>query len=167
MNKTKIYKYIFIILPFLMAFPFHFLFQLIPFPPFAIYFPINESVFEHTKLTFTPLILTYLIFYIFNYKKIDKTKFLSTLIISIATATITMLSFYYLFNLIANKDITILNILSLFIAIISSQILAIFTYKKNVKWSKEISIYALLTITFMFLIFTTTPPQINFFKDLS
>lgn len=167
MNKAKIYKLIFILLPFLMAFPFHFLFDLIPFPPFAIYFPINESVFEHTKLTFTPFILTYLLFYILNHKKIDKTKFLSSLIISTTTATITMLTFYYIFNLFTNKDITLLNILSLFIGVLFSQILAIFTYKKDIKWSKEISIYALLTITFMFLTLTTNPPSIDFFKDLS
>lgn len=150
-----------------MAVPFHFLFDLIPFPPFAIYFPVNESIFEHTKLTFTPFILTYLIFYIFNRKKIDKTKFLSSLIIAISSASITMLAFYYLFNLIANKDITFLNILSLFIGVVVSQALAIFTYKKDIKWSKEISIYTLITITVIFLIFTVNPPYLDFFKDLS
>lgn len=167
MNKNKIYKLLFLLLPFILAIPFHFLYNIISFPLLAIYFPISESVFEHTKLTFTPFILTYLLFYILFHKKIDKTKFLSSLIISIGIALVCMLSLYYLFNLFINKDITILNILSLLVATILAQCTSIYTYKKDVKWSKEISIYALLTITMILLNFTVAPPYLDFFMDFS
>ena len=61
MSKKNIYKITFILAPFILAFAFHFLYEYISFPLFAIYSPVNESVFEHIKLTFTPFILNFLI----------------------------------------------------------------------------------------------------------
>ena len=167
MNKNKIYKSLFIVLPFILAIPAHFLYNFISFPLLAIYFPINESIFEHTKLTFTPIIITYLIFYMFFKKRINKTTFLSSLIIAITSSTTIMLILYYSFDFFLNKDITILNILSLLISTIASQLLSIHAYKKDIKWSKEISIYILLTITMISINFTVAPPYLDFFKDLS
>ena len=118
MQKNKLQTILFIITPFLIAFPAHFLYQYINFPLFAIYFPINESIFEHTKLTFTPIIITYLIFFFLNKKTINKEKYLSSLIISITTSITSMLSIYYISFSIFQKEIVIVSILCLFIALI-------------------------------------------------
>jgi len=164
-ENKKLLKLIFIISPFFLAFIAHFLYKFIPFPIFSIYFPINESIFEHTKLVFTPFIITYLIFYLIYKKQIDKKTYLSSLIISISTSLVLMLSFYYLFKLILNKEVMIFSILSLLIGTIISQIIAIICYKKRIHWSIEISIYALITITVLFLILTLNPPYLEFFYD--
>ena len=167
MLKNKLQTILFIITPFIIAFPAHFLYSITPFPLFGIYFPIKESVFEHTKLIFTPYIITYLIFYLKNRKNINVEKYLSTLIISITSSLVTMLSAYYIFFFIFKKDIIFISILCLFIAIVSSGLLSMYTYKKNIKWSKEISIYVLITMTLTLLLLTINPPNINFFIDKS
>ncbi len=165
MKKCTIYKSIFILLPFILGVAFHFLYKYVPFPLFAIYLPVNESVFEHTKLTFTPIIITFLIFYIINRKNINKEKALSSLIISIAISLTTMLSIYYLYHIFTDKDLTLINILSLLISTALGQLVSIYTYKRGVRWSKEISIYSLITMTVIFLIFTINPPLLPFFYD--
>ena len=68
--KYKLLNTLFFFLPFLLAFPFHFGYEYLKFPPLAIYLPVNESVFEHTKLTFTPFIISYLLFYFYKKKKL-------------------------------------------------------------------------------------------------
>ena len=146
---------------------FHFLFDIFNKPIFlAAFLPVNESIFEHTKLLFTPTIITFIIFYFFICKrKINKEKALSSLIISISFSIITMLSLYYLTQLFFTKEMMIVNILILFIGTVAGQILALLTYKKDIKWSKEISIYSLITMTVIFLIFTLNPPYLDFFYD--
>lgn len=166
MNKEKIIKICFILSPFILAFPFHFIYDFISFPPFSIYFPVNESIFEHTKLLFTPIIISFLIFYlIYRKKNINKQTYLSSLIISISISIISMLALYYLSQLIFNKEIMIVNIIILLIASILGQIVSMITYKKKISWSKEISIYALITMTLVFLLFTVNPPHLEFFYD--
>lgn len=165
MKKRTIYKTLFILLPFLLAFPFHFVYEYIQFPLFSIYFPVNESIFEHIKLTFTPIIITYLIFFFLSKRALDKQKLLSSLIISIIISTFFMLTLYYIFFTITKKDIMILSILSLFIAILLGQIIGMFVYNKGIKWSTETSIYALITVTVLLTIFTLSPPNLPFFFD--
>lgn len=165
MNKNKILKTLFIFLPFLLAFPFHFVYDYIKFPFFAIYFPVNESIFEHTKLLFTSLIISYLIYYFIYKKQIDKTKYLSSLLVSILISITSMLMFYYIFKLITGKEIMFLAILSLLLGITIGQIVSKIMYKKNIKWSKEISLYSLITITLVYLLFTVNPPYLEFFYD--
>ena len=165
MKKKTIYKLIFITLPFVLAFPFHFIYEFIPFPLFSIYFPVNESVFEHIKLTFTPLILTYLFFYLLKRKNIDLKRYFSSLIISISIAFVTMLTIFYGYKIFTDKDITIINILSLFIGLSLGQIISIYSYKKGIRWSIDVSVFSLITITLIFLIFTVNPPKLDFFFD--
>lgn len=165
LKKKSIYKLSFILLPFILAIPFHFLYEYIPFPLFATYLPVNESVFEHTKLTFTPIIITFIIFSILRRKNINTERALSSLIISISVSLVTMLTTYYIYHIFTDKDLTLINILSLLISTSLGQLLSIYTYKKGIKWSKEISIYSLLTMTVIFLIFTVNPPLLPFFYD--
>ena len=152
-------------MPFILAFALHFLYEYVSFPLFAIYAPVNESIFEHTKLTFTPIIITFLVFYILKRKDVNKEKALASLIISISISLVTMLTIYYTYHIFTEKDLTLINILALLIATSLSQFIALYTYKKGIKWSKEISIYSLLTMTAIFLIFTVNPPLLSFFYD--
>lgn len=165
-KKNLIHKILFYILPFLLGIGLHFLYETIPFPPFGIYAPIDESVFQHTKLTFTPLVITYLFFYLKFKNNINKDKFLSSIIISIVSSTLIMLALYYIFFSFTQKENLFLNILSLFIGIIVAQYISIYSYNKNITWSQEISIYSLITLTLLFTIFSAYPPQSEFFQEI-
>ena len=166
MNK-KIIKFGFLLTPFVLAFLVNYLFNLIPFPLFAIYSPVNESIFEHIKLVFTPLILTYLIFYLLFKNNINLKAYLSSLIISIGIGIISMLAIYYFFTLFFYEVPGLINILLLLISLVISQYIASYTYKKGIYWSIDISIFSLITMTVLLLILTINPPYLNFFIDNS
>ena len=166
MNK-KLIKLGFLFFPFILSFLVNYLYQLIPFPIFTIYSPINESIFEHTKLVFTPLILTYLIFYFLFKNKINLKTYLSSLIISIAIGIISMLAIYYFFTLFFYEVPALINILLLLISLVFSQYIASYTYKRGISWSIEISIYSLITMTVLLILLTINPPYLEFFIDNS
>lgn len=166
MNK-KVYKIGFLVLPFILSFIVNFLYELIPFPLFAIYSPINESIFEHTKLVFTSLILTYLIFFFIKKKEVNLRNYLSSLIIAIGIGIVSMLSMYYFFDLFFKEVPAFLNISLLLVSLVIAQFIASYTYKKHIGWSIDISIYSLITMTVLLLIFTVNPPYLEFFIDNS
>jgi len=165
--NNKIYKIGFLVLPFILSFLVNYLYQLIPFPLFAIYSPISESIFEHTKLVFTPLILTYLIFFFLKRKEINLKTYLSSLIISIGIGITSMLAMYYFFDLFFIDVPAFLNIALLLVSLAISQFIAMQTYKKGISWSIEISIYSLITMTVLLIILTINPPYLEFFIDNS
>lgn len=61
----KYLKLITIILCFILAFPTHFIYKLLPGTFTAIFFPINESIFEHMKILFTSILVTNMLMYYF------------------------------------------------------------------------------------------------------
>ena len=166
MNK-KSTKLLFLFLPFALSFIVNYLYQLIPFPLFAIYSPISESIFEHIKLIFTPLILTYLIFYFMYRRNINIRTYLSSLIISIGIGIVSMLGIYYFFTLFFNEVPALINILLLLVSLAISQYIASYTYKKDISWSIDISVFSLITMTVLLIILTINPPYLEFFIDNS
>ena len=51
--KIKTLKIIMTFVTFLLAFPFHFVYNKLPNFIFSIFFPVNESTWEHLKMIFT------------------------------------------------------------------------------------------------------------------
>ena len=69
----KNYKMVGAILIFLLCFPFHSLYDWLPNSLFSLFFPVNESIWEHMKLLFTPFVVYTIIEYLFlrKYEKIN------------------------------------------------------------------------------------------------
>ena len=57
-KKIKITSAIIVIL---LTFPFHFMYQFKPNFLTAIFFPINESIWEHLKLFITPALIAFIV----------------------------------------------------------------------------------------------------------
>ena len=94
MNLKKL-KIIDIIIIFILTFIFHFLYDLIPNNFTAIFFPVNESIWEHMKLLYTPIILTSLFDYFMATKnKIELNNFFTSIFISSISSIILYLVIY-------------------------------------------------------------------------
>ena len=94
MNLKKL-KIIDIIIIFILTFIFHFLYDLIPNNFTAIFFPVNESIWEHMKLLYTPIILTSLFdYFITNQNKIKLNNFFTSIFISSILSIILYLDIY-------------------------------------------------------------------------
>ena len=98
--NTKKLKIIMTIIIFLLAFPFHFLYDKFSNFIFFIFFPVNESIWEHMKLLFTSIIFSGVIEYIIIKKKdVKVNNYLLSLfipaILSIPIYLIIFLPIYY------------------------------------------------------------------------
>ena len=155
MNLKKS-KFISTIGIFSLCFLFHFIYQWLPCSITSIFFPVNESIWEHMKLLFSAVVFYGIIDYIILKKfKIKYNNFFTALFISALTIIpiylIMFLPVYYKlgesmvitigimlvaiiisqvisYKILKARDFDILNILSLILIIISYIVFAYLTY---------------------------------------
>lgn len=165
--KTK-YKFILIntIGIFLLNFLSHFLYNLCPNFITSLFFPVNESIFEHLKMLYTTIIIWGLVEYII-YKKnnISTNNFLFTLFISAILNIIILLIIYLPVYYLIGENL-IITIIILLISIFLTQL---FTYnikeKKKVKLLNFLSLILIPIIFFVFAYLTYNPIENDFFLD--
>lgn len=166
MDKTKIRNYqivtaIFIcILGTLLHFTYKFLGENIFISWFSA---INESVWEHLKLLFFPMLLTTMIGYFYMGKAVPN--FLCSKALGIVTSMLFIIIFFYTYTGIIGKSIVFIDIASFFVAAILGEYLAYRLMTSNFKCNNVIAIISLVIILICFIVFTYSPPNIGIFKD--
>lgn len=135
----------------------------------GIFVPINESIWEHLKLSFYPIIFSWVLFYIlFNNKlKIEFDVLMVSMISSAVISVIVIVSFYYSYTGALGIESLVMDILSLLVAIFISQLVAkhIYTYSKPNNITLYTSLILLLLFIIMFTVFTFNPPRLPLFVD--
>ncbi len=131
----------------------------------GLFFPVNESTWEHLKLLFFP----YLIWTVIEYYLMKKEKgiFISKLI-GVICGMLSIIIFFYTYTGVFGKSIEILNILSFFIGAGIAFIIDSYLIKSEKFKSSQldtIAIAVFIAISAVFLIFTIAPPFIPLFKD--
>lgn len=152
---------------FLLNFIFHFAYEVFPNTLFSIFFPVNESIFEHQKLIFSSFMFYGIIDYFITKKHgVTKSSFFLSLIVSafscIAIFLIIWLPLYY-----KTGENMILTFIILFIAISLSQVISYYILKKDLK-NDLFSISSIIVIIITYVIaayLTYNPPKNKFFFD--
>lgn len=165
MNLKKA-KIIAVIGIFILCFIFHFVYEFIPCSLTAIFFPVNESIWEHQKLIFTSVIFYGIIDYIIlNKFKIKYNNFLCSLFISsITIIPIFLLMYLPLFYSIGPK--MIVNIGIMLIAIIISQVISFYVLQtKNCPKGNIISLILIIVSYIIFAYLTYYPIKTELFFD--
>ena len=155
LKKVKIISAIGI---FLLCFLFHFIYEIMPNSLTAIFFPVNESIWEHQKLMFTSVVMWGIIEYLILEKcKVKYNNFFTSLFISALTIIpiflIIYLPFYYK---IGPK--MFLNIGVMGIAIIISQVISYFILKSKNFGKLNIISFILIIISYIVLAYLTYNP---------
>ena len=163
LKKVKIISSIGI---FLLCFLFHFIYEWIPNTVTSIFFPVNESIWEHMKLLFSSVIfygiIDYLILQKFNikYNNFFTSLFMSALLI-IPIYLIMFLPVYYK---IGNR--MIITILLMFLSIILSQVISYYILKyKDLNNINIISIILIIISYIIFAYLTYYPIKTELFFD--
>lgn len=130
----------------------------------GFFFPINESVWEHMKLLFFPMLL-YSLFMITRFK--DEYPCISSAYsVGILTGTMLIPIVFYTYTGILGRDIVVMDFLTFAFSII---IAFYFGFKLTVtcKFEKYKSLFYLLIIvlTISFILFTYLPPNIGLFTE--
>lgn len=129
----------------------------------ASFSAVNESVWEHLKLLFFPMLLTTIISYFYIGKKVSNLLCSKTLGILVSMAFIII--FFYTYTGILGKSIVFIDIASFFVAVILGEYLAYQLIINNFKCNNIISIIILTVILISFIVFTYFTPKIEIFKD--
>ncbi len=170
--ERKIERDLFVSIPllFLVGSVFHFVFKWFGSLYFlAPFFPINESIWEHTKLLVLPLFLFYLLYY-FLYKNkylLDKESWFTSLLVSISVSVLTMIVFYYTYSGVLGKNIAFVNVFSLLFSLFLGQILASKFYNEKKKVSFKVLLFSFIFLFVFYLIMTFYPFKIPLFYDMN
>lgn len=166
MSKKKIrnYQIFSIIFTFILGSLLHFTYELSgDNPVVAIFSSINESVWEHLKLLFFPMLLSIIIGYFYIGKDIPN--FLCSKVLGIITSMAFMVIFFYTYTGILGRNIPVIDITSFFIATILGEFVSYVLIVNKFKCNNVIAIITLALIFVCFMIFTYFTPNIGIFKD--
>ena len=164
--KLKTIKIISIIGIFLLSFLSHFLYQIIPNVLASIFFPVNESIWEHMKILSTSIIIYGIIDYILLKKNnIEFNNFKSQLFFtSFITIPIYLIIYLPIYNLIGENlfvSILIMLIVYCIIAYISYKMLV----SEDFKLFNMASVYLIIIMYFIFTYLTYFPIHNYIFFD--
>jgi hypothetical protein len=145
---------------------FHFLFELSNYNiVVAAFAAVNESVWEHLKLAFFPLLIFSLIEY--NFIKDLTRNFIIAKTIAAYLMPLLIVVIFYSYTAILGDNLLIFDVLSFIIAVFIGQIVS---YKILIspEMSKNfivISWIAVIILAFIFVLFTYYPPELSIFQD--
>lgn len=129
----------------------------------GIFTPVNESVWEHLKLLFYPMLLMLIIGYCCEGKRVIG--YLCAKVLGIIVAISFTIIFYYTYSGIIGKNFAPIDIGIFFVAVILGQYVSYKKMKLNLNCNKFLAISTLVAIATFLTIFTFCTPHINIFKD--
>lgn len=121
--------------------------------------PVNESVWEHTKMVLLPTILYWSVYP----HKIDKNKWYTGLLSALLSSITTMLFVFYFYTSAFGIESLIIDILILLLSVTIGQLfgLHIYTYAKGIKGAAVI----IMAIVLIYAFWTLFPPNIPLFTS--
>ena len=125
--------------------------------------PVNESVWEHLKLLFYPMLLMLIVGYCYKGKNIPN--YVCSKVIGIIVSVLFTVIFHYTYSGIIGESIELVDIGSFFVAVLLGQYISYKKMKSSYDCNKTLSIAILLIMFICFTVFTFFPPRINLFKD--
>lgn len=135
-------------------------------PIVGLFTPVNESVWEHMKLLFFPMLLYFLL--VISPRSEDRPCLASAFCFGILAGTFLIPLCYYLYTSILKKDLFLLDI-----GIFVLSTLAAFWLAYRLSLSCRLKSHTIL-LTFLvcilfvcFIVFTRRPPALNLFEDPS
>ncbi len=131
----------------------------------ALISPVNESIWEHTKLMFFPMLLFATIQSRFMKEK--NINFWCIKLIGIVTAVVLIPAFYYILKSILGVVPDIVNIVIFFAVAFSGYLLETILLNKNFINCKHNNVVVLILICIIigYVVLTFVPPHVPLFED--
>ena len=130
----------------------------------GLFFPINESTWEHMKLVFFPMLL----YSLFAERKLkDESECISkAYMLGILAGTFAIPVIFYTYSGILGYNLAWLNILTFVVSVIIGFIV-VYVVAKNCKNDKGTQLLKgiIFALTIAFMVFTYYPPNISLFSE--
>lgn len=130
----------------------------------AAFSAVNESTWEHLKIAVMPSILIGVVEYFFLY---SNQNFIFGLVLSLITMVIVILILFYTYMFIFKKHNLIYDIITFYIAIALGELVFYLILKGPLisTYLNVVSLFGLLFIIVIFIVFTFSPPKNFLFID--
>ena len=128
----------------------------------GLFFPVNESIFEHLKLVPLP----WLIWWAFSGRNIkEKDRWYTACLSSVITALLLMPLSFYFYRYALNVRLDFINILLHLFCSAMGQIVGLHFWKHTKTMKKSISIGIILFLIIAFAVLTIISPKLPLFFD--
>ena len=144
----------------------HFLFELSGcFFPLGTIAAVNESVWEHLKLGFWPVIFLSPIEY--RYIKQRVNNFVLAKMVAAYTIPASIVILFYSYTAILGTHLLFMDILIFYLAVIIGHVLSlkIMLSPEKPQMISKISVILIISLAFLFVLFTFFPPRFPLFQD--
>ncbi|MFQ6837020.1 MAG: DUF6512 family protein [Thomasclavelia spiroformis] len=164
--KPETYTLIGILVLFVVGSLFHFLYSLTG-ECFIIglFVPINESIFEHTKMVVLPIFIWWSIFYLFRKKDLFVNAWFTSALIAMISAIIVIPMLFYFYSQAFGIESLVIDILILLISLAIGQILGLHYYRHGKGIEYHFAIVLMIVIIILFAFFTINPPAFPIFNS--
>ncbi|MGD9143034.1 MAG: DUF6512 family protein [Dehalococcoidia bacterium] len=145
---------------------FHFLFELAgEWPPVGFFAAVNESVFEHLKLTFWPAV----IYSAATYKilKNHTENYFTARAVAVYVMPLVILALFYTYTELTGWESLAADIIIFVVAIAAGQLASykIMTLNRLPRWMNYVSIGLMVSLALVYGLLTFYPPHISMFLD--
>ena len=164
--KPETYTLLGILVLFAVGSLFHFLYSLTG-ECFIIglFVPINESIFEHTKMIILPIFIWWFIFYLFRKKDLFVNAWFTSALIAMISAIIAIPMLFYFYSQAFGIESLVIDILILLISLAIGQILGLHYYRHGKGIEYHFAIFLMIVIIILFAFFTINPPAFPIFNS--
>ena len=129
----------------------------------ALFSSVNESVWEHMKLLFFPMLLSTVIGFFYFGKSTPN--FMCSKTIGIIVSLLFMVTFFFTYTGVLGKNISIIDIVSFFVSIILGEFVSYLLIVNKFKCNRIIAMIVLIVLFICFTVFTYFTPNIGIFRD--
>ena len=164
MSKKKL-KVIGVIVAFVICFPLHFGYDKFPNFITSIFFPVNESIWEHMKILFGSIIIAGVvqkIMILFRKEKVNNICF-SNFIGALLSIPIYLMLYLPLYNIIGESMILAISVM--FITIVIAEIISYIIMNRKDYGMENKTIFLVILVYIIFSMLTYYPLEINLFLD--
>lgn len=129
----------------------------------SLFSPINESVWEHLKLLYFPMLISTL-FGSYYYRN-DIPNFLCSKTIGILVSLLFTVVFFYTYSGVLGTNVAVIDILTFYIAAFLGEYVSYKLMKKPLKCNNSTVLVVLGILLICFIVFTFKTPNIGIFEN--
>lgn len=167
-KRIKPETYILIGIPvlFLIGGLFHFLYSLSG-EQFIVglFAPVNESVFEHTKMVTLPVLLWWGLFYLFRKDDLNADAWFTAALLSMIIAIISIPMMYYFYTEAFNIESLVVDVLILLLAVGLGQLVGLYYYRHGEGIDYRMALALMIAIIVLYAVLTVKTPKLPLFQD--
>ena len=129
--------------------------------------PVNESIWEHTKLAFWPMLVWWVAYLLCRGKRyaIDANRWLTAAVCAITTAVVAIPTLYYLYTGALGISVTWVDACILLVAIALGHAIGLHLLRRAKGINAKVAVMLLAVWAILFILITCFPPHLPLFED--